>query len=244
VEKTIGQQFMAGSRLVDCQNTQREQKLPPPEIEEPYDLMAKLVKLPEPDLLLDKQVNFLELIELRTTVRQFHQTPLTLSELSYLLWCTQGVKMTMPGSTSIRTVPSAGARHAFETYLYIQKVEGIEPGLYRFLALEHALLPVELSESSKEQLLASFKARPMVENSAVTFMWSAVLARMEYAFGQRAYRYIHIDAGHVCQNLYLAGQTARIGVCAIGAFDDEKLNASLGFTLDKQFVVYGAAIGK
>jgi len=233
---------MIASRNVNCTNTKRDQKLSPPPVELPYDTAAELVQLPEPDLLLDQQVNFLELVELRTTVRQYHETPLTLAELSYLLWCTQGVKMTMPGGTSIRTVPSAGARHALETYLYIQKVEGLQPGLYRFLAVEHALQMVKGFEA--EKLLTAFKARKMVEGSAVTFIWAAVLERMAYAFGPRAYRYLHIDAGHVCQNLYLAAQTIRVGVCAVGAFDDAALNEALAFDGENQFVVYAATTGK
>ena len=244
MDKTIGQAYMAASRCIDCKNTKRDQQLPPPPVELAYDPAAPIVKLPEPDLLLDKQVNFLELIELRTTVRQYHETPLTLTELSYLLWCTQGVKMTMPGGTSIRTVPSAGARHALETYLYIQRVEGLEPGLYRFLALEHALLPVDLSAAAGESLVPAFSGRNMVAGSAVTFIWSAVLERMSYAYGPRAYRYLHLDAGHVCQNLYLAAQTVRVGVCAIGAFDDDGLNAALGFDGENQFAVYAASAGK
>ncbi len=215
-----------------------------PPIQKPYPPEAQLIPLPEPDFLEDRQVSFLELMELRSTVREYSPEPLTMKELSYLLWCTQGVKMVMQGGATKRTVPSAGARNAFETYLYIDKVEGLEPGLYRFLALEHALLPIELGPQVKEKLAAGFNKVNMYNQSAVTFIWAAVLERMEYAFGGRALQYLYIDAGHVCQNLYLAGYTIDVGTCAIGHFNDVEINNLLGLDGDKEFVVYAAHTGK
>ena len=189
-------------------------------------------------------VNFLEVIELRASVRQYSQVPLTIKELSYLLWCTQGVKMGLPKGASKRNVPSAGARHAFETYLFIQNVKGIKPGLYRYLAFEHALLPLRTAEEMGEAFCACFRAQNMTKNNAVTFVWSAVPERMTYLFGSRAYRYLFLDAGHVCQNLYLAAQTVKIGVCALGAYEDDKLNEVLGLDGKNEFAIYGATAGK
>ena len=84
----------------------------------------------------------------------------------------------------------------------------------------------------------------MVTNSAVTFFWTAEIYRMEFRYAERSYRYIHLDAGHVCQNLYLAAESKGCGVCAIAAFDDDELNSALGFDGEKEFVVYIAALGK
>ena len=161
-----------------------------------------------------------------------------------MLWCTQGVKMALENGGTMRTVPSAGARHAFETYLLVHRVEGIPAGLYRFLALGHALLPIANGEEADEALLPCFKAQNMVKNSAVTFLWCADYRRMNHRFGPRSARYIYLDAGHVCQNLYLAAYTHRIGVCAVGAFDDGPLNAALGLDGENDFAVYGATVGK
>lgn len=226
------------------QNTAKLQHLEPPPIQKPYPDGAKLIQLPEPDFLEDHQVSFLELMELRCTIREYADTPLTMKELSYLLWCTQGIKMVLPAGATKRTVPSAGARNALETYLYIDKVEGLEPGLYRFLAVEHALLPVKLGGSVREWLAPAFNKLNMYRNSAVTFIWTAVLERMEYYFGGRALQYIYIDAGHVCQNLYLAAYTIKTGVCAIGHFNDIELNQLLGLDGEAEFAVYAAHVGK
>ena len=123
------------------------------------------------------------------------------------------------------------------TYLYIDKVEGLAPGLYRFLAVEHALLPVRLGEDVKEWLQPGFNKLNMYRASAVTFIWAAVLERMEYYFGGRALQYLYLDAGHVCQNLYLAAYTIDTGVCAIGHFNDEEINQLLGLDGENEFVL-------
>lgn len=218
--------------------------LPPLPFELPYAKDAVLIDLVDPDVLPDAQVNFLEMIEVRSTLRQYDDTKeLSNKELSYLLWCTQGVKMVMQTKT-IRNVPSAGGRNALETFLYIRRVEGIKPGLYRFLPLEHKLLLVSDAEDIEEKICSQFSTVGVANNAAVVFLWTAVYERMDCMFGERAYRYIYLDAGHVCQNLYLAAQTMHIKVCALGAFDDEVLNQNLGFDGENQFVVYGAGVGK
>lgn len=244
MEKSIGAQFMEQSRVADIAGTDKEKGLPLPQPEMPAEGGAQLIQLPEPDLLADQNVNFLELVEVRTTVRRYSAQPLTLKELSYLLWCTQGVKMVSPHGVTMRNVPSAGARHAFETYLFLQNVEGLDAGLYRFLALEHALVPVDLTPEIAPTIIEAFYARPMIEKCAALFIWTAVAQRMTYAYGPRAYRYLHLDAGHVCQNLYLAAHTVQCGTCAIGHYDDEKTNAALGLDGTAQFAIYAATVGK
>lgn len=229
------------------ESARRKNGEPPPAEKQPPE-GAKLLPLPEPELLPDTQVNFLELIELRTTQRKYSGESLNLKELSYLLWCTQGVKMAMPNGGSRRNVPSAGARHAFETYLFVQRVDGLPAGFYRFLAFEHALLPLrELSATTdaREAFLSSFHSRPVVENSAVTFVWAAEPERMLYPYGARGIRYLYLDAGHVCENLYLAAESMRLGACALGAFEDEQLGTALGMDqANGEFAIYGAAVGK
>ena len=216
----------------------------PPPPEKPCPSGADLIALTEPGLLDDVPVNFLEIVELRASVRQYSDVPLTMKELSFLLWCTQGVKMETPQGTTLRNVPSAGARHALETYLLIQRVEGVTPGLYRFLALEHALLPIETGKEALEKLFPCFMGPGMIRGSAVTFLWAAELRRMTCRYGRRSARFIFLDAGHVCQNLYLAAQAVGIGVCAVGAFYDDDLNAALHLSGCDDFVVYGATAGK
>jgi len=241
---TVEQEFLKDTYLKNCLVSKKAQGLPAPEIEKSFPMGTHLIQLPEPELLPDHQVSFLEMMELRSTIRQYSDEALSMKDLSYLLWCTQGVKMSLPGGGSMRTVPSAGARHALETYLYIQRVEGLDAGLYRFLPLEHALILLKPAETIETALLSGFKAAPMVKASAVTFMWGARLEAMTYAFDKRAYRYLFLDAGHVCQNLYLAAYTLNAGVCAVGAFYDAEINAALSLDGSNEFIVYAATVGK
>jgi SagB-type dehydrogenase family enzyme len=83
-----------------------------------------------------------------------------------------------------------------------------------------------------------------VTTSAVTFIWAAVPYRTVWRYSERSYRYLYLDAGHVCQNLYLAAESIHCGVCAIGAFDDDGVDALLGFTPPESFVIYLASLGR
>lgn len=242
-EYTIEEQFLVDTAFFDAMLSKQEGAVPPLP-EKSVAAGTKIIPLAEPELFPDIEVNFLELVELRTSVRQYSKVPVTYKELSYLLWCTQGVKMGLPDCASKRNVPSAGARHPFETYLYIQNVEGLSPGLYRYLAFEHALLPMKTEAEAGEVFCSAFRPRNMIDSNAVTFVWSAVIERMTYRFGARAYRYVFLDAGHVCQNLYLAAQTVKIGVCGIGEFYEDKLHPILGIDGKKEFAVYAASVGK
>ena len=161
-----------------------------------------------------------------------------------MLWCTQGVREVPHGTTTFRTVPSAGARHALETYLLVNNIVDVPPGLYRFLAVEHNLTEVISDLSIVNQLTRACLGQRMVSTSAVTFFWVAIPRRMTQRYGQRGYRYLFLDAGHVCQNLYLAAECIGCGVCAIAAYDDDDLNAILDLDGEQQFVIYLATLGK
>jgi SagB-type dehydrogenase family enzyme len=160
------------------------------------------------------------------------------------LWCTQGVKDTIDTYATLRTVPSAGARHAFETVLLVNNVVGLEPGLYRYLAISHQLLKITTEAGLADQLTDACWEQTQIKTSAVTFFWVAVVYRMAWRYVERGYRYLHLDAGHVCQNLYLSAEAIGAGVCAIAAFQDEQLNELLDLDGAEQFVVYLATVGK
>ena len=119
-----------------------------------------------------------------------------------------------------------------------------QPGLYRFLALEHKLVAVDLAPGLAAAVAKACWDQAMVARCAVTFIWVAVAERMTWRYGQRGYRYMHLDAGHVCQNLYLAAESIGGGVCAIAAFSDEDMSRLLGLDGEEQFVIYVATMGK
>ena len=242
--KEIGHEFMIQTRYENMKQSDQANKVIQPALEAAYDEKSKIIDLPMPEEIPPITIDLMAVIELRTSVREYQNMPISLLELSYLLWCTQGVKQVLGNKATLRTVPSAGARHAFETYLLIHNVEGVKPGLYRFLAMEHKLIEVNLAENISEEIIKACLEQSFIAKSAVTFLWTAQANRMTWRYGERGYRYLHLDAGHVCQNLYLSAQVIGCGVCAIAAFDDEYMNAVIGLDGEEQFVVYVAALGK
>ena len=177
----------------------------------------------------------------RESRRSFSQQPLTLEELSYLLWSTQGVRKTTE-KASFRTVPSGGARHPLETYLFVQRVEGLEKGLYRYLPFDHALCVVERSEEFEGKLDEVLLKHHF--GGAVDFVWTAIPYRCEWKYQWESLRLILLDAGHVCGHLYLACEDIGCGTCAVGAYDQNMLDSLLGVDGEEEFAVYAAPVGK
>lgn len=242
---TTGFDFMKATRSEALSPSPQDQGVPQPPLELPVPADIPLIPLPAPNGLSIPTIDLRTAIENRRSVRKYSkEAPLTLAELSYLLWLTQGVKEITRRPATLRTVPSAGARHAFETYLLINQVEGLNPGLYRFAASQHALIAQESSKEIREEVTLACLDQNQVRTSAVTFLWTAVVERMTWRYVERGYRYLHLDAGHVCQNLYLAAEAIGCGVCAIAAFDDDELNKVLELDGENQFVIYLASVGK
>lgn len=241
----IGALFMEKTRHEYLTVSDQQQGLPQPALQLAVDETALLIDLPAPDTVQVEAMDLRQAIERRVSVRRYAAQALSMPELSYLLWCTQGVKEVRPdGYCLLRTVPSAGARHAFETYLLVNHVDGLRPGLYRFLSIEHKLLEVDLAPGIAHRITRACLGQRFVQTAAVTFIWVAVVYRMAWRYGQRGYRYLHLDAGHVCQNLYLAAQAVGCGVCAIAAFDDQDLSQIMGVDGQEQFPIYLATVGK
>ena len=240
----IGKEFMEKTKYHYLAQSDQMKGLPQPPLELEYDKTKTFIDLPKPQEIEVSNISLREAIENRRSIRRYSQKPLTMDELSYLLWCTQGVKEVAQGHATFRTVPSAGARHAFETYLLLNNVEDLQPGIYRFLAIEHKLLEVNTGSDVADRAVEGCLGQRFVKTSAVTFIWTAVAYRMKWRYGERGYRYMHLDVGHVCQNLYLSAASIDCGVCAIAAFSDDDMNRLLHLDGENQFVIYIATVGK
>lgn len=180
----------------------------------------------------------------RESLRSFGPGAVSLGELSWLLWACQGVRDIPGGRITLRTVPSAGARHALETFVTVNRVDGLAPGLYRYLALSHSIETIQSGGASAKALKKACLDQEMVTSCAVFFSWAAVPDRMTYRYSERGYRYLFLDAGHACQNLCLAAEGVGCGACAIGAFDDTAADQCLGLDGESAFFIYAAAVGK
>ena len=199
-----------------------------------------------------KNINYLDLLNGRSSKRNYHEEAITIEELSFLLWATQGVKQVVgkQRKATMRTVPSAGARHPLETYLFVNNVKGLEEGLYHYLALEHKLEYLGYLEDQVNRVSAAFSGQTFFANAAVGFVWSVIPYRTEWRYCTDAQKYGLLDAGHVCQNLYLASEAIGCGTCAIGAYDQAMADELFGFdsspsySNENEFVIYAAAVGK
>lgn len=180
----------------------------------------------------------------RESVRSYSDASLSLEELAALLWAVQGVRRVAGPGTALRTVPSAGARHAFETYLAVSRVDGLQAGLYRFLPFEEQLAQIYLSPDIAALAGEACRRQGCVGRAAVNFFWTAVPSRMEWRYDLAAHKAIALDAGHVGQNLYLAAEAMGLGVCAIAAYVQEKCDALLHVDGTEEFTLYIAAVGK
>lgn len=157
---------------------------------------------------------------------------------------TRGKKIVNNGYATFRTVPSAGARHALESYIAIFNVDGLEKGIYRYLALEHKLVLISKVDNLEEKLSKACLNQAFVSKSALAFIWTTIPYRMEWRYSTASGKLIAIDAGHVCQNLYLAAESINAGVCAIAAYDQSELDSLLNIDGKDEFSVYVAAVGK
>jgi len=221
-------------------------KVPYPPLQKPLpEGEVVLIDLPKPNADLMHKPGFHRLLLERQSRRKFTKESLSLDELSYLLWATQGVIVKLgQGYASRRPVPSGGARHAFETYLAINRVEDLEPGIYRYLPFSHQLYFQEPAQNLPALLTEANLGQKFVGNAAAVFAWSCIPYRAEWRYMGHSHKNLLLDAGHVCQNLYLAVEALGLGTCAIGAYDQAGMDALLELDGEDEYIIYLAPVGK
>ena len=230
---------------IDFSQTDQSRAIQPPPIEKPFAADARRVELVSPGRWTGVgKVDFESAVRNRRSHRSLKKRPLTLEELSFLLWATQGIREQLASGTALRTVPSAGARHALETYLCVFNVEGVDAGFYRYLPLEHQLLFEFQEKRAAKRISQAALGQSFVAKSAVTFIWTTIPYRMEWRYDLAAHKVIALDAGHVCQNLYLACEAIGAGTCAIAAYHQELMDQLLRVDGEDEFTLYLAPVGK
>ena len=202
------------------------------------------IELPRNFEDLEKKDDLLALIRDRRSTRVYTQEDMSLLQLSFLLWATQGVKGRRGKSyATLRTVPSGGARHEFETYLMVRKVEGLQPGAYHYLPMEHRLEFLRSFDELDQTITATVSGQSWAAKANVVFYWSMVSYRAEWRYGIYSHRVALIDSGHVAQNLYLACTGIGLGTCAIASLSHETCCETFGLDGDDEFVFYCAPVG-
>ena len=229
---------------VDWYNTPQSHGEPPPPVQKQVADGTVIVPLPPPDASQVPPCDLADAIARRASRRRFVRDPLGIDELAFLLWCTQGVRARLHEAAVLRTVPSAGCRHPFETYLAVLNVEGLAPGIYRYLPLDHALVLEQTPDHLPARIAAAVRGQHFAAQAAVTFIWTAIPRRTEWRYAEASCKVIALDAGHVCQNLYLACEAIDAGTCAIAAYNQGLCDDLVGVDGIEEFVVYLAPVGK
>lgn len=239
---------------LDVDSTPQSRGVPAPALVQPVPADAPRVQLPDPVATGLGDKSFRDITASRRSRRRYLAQPLSLEELSFLLWASAGIKV-VKRDNAFRTVPSGGCRHPFETMLYIRRVTGLQPGLYRFLPVEHALAllkPAAIVSGADQTKNGWLDLDAVMDdglaqqlwNCAAMFIWTVVPYRTEWRYTIAAAKTMLLDAGHVCQALYGACEALGLGTCAQAAYDQQKLDVALGVDGVDEFAVYVASVGR
>lgn len=188
----------------------------PDEAEVEREEVERVVNLPSPET--EGEMSVEKAIAQRRSIRSYSEKPLTLEQVSQLLWSAQGI--TGPGGEK-RAAPSAGMTYPLELYLVAgsEEVQGLDNGLYHYIPEGHELEKVLTGDLRKELADAALD-QAWVEEAPVDIVVTAVYSRTTSRYGERGRRYVHMEAGHVGQNLYLQSESLGLGMVVVGAFDD------------------------
>ena len=195
----------------------------------------ELILLPKD--FLKGRLSVFDAIETRRSIRDYSEEPITMKELSTLLYTTQGI--TQKGR---RAAPSAGALYPIETYIIVNNVQELAKGLYHYVPGEHALRVVKSGDFGAIMRAMSL-GQSSLEKAAVDFVWTAVFKRTTSKYDERGIMYIYMEAGHISENLYLQANSLGLGVVAIGAFDNNAVNEFIGVDGEEEAVIYINSVG-
>ena len=201
---------------------------------------APQVALPVPRL--DGGLPTEEAINRRRSTREYSGEPMTLDELSRVLFLMGGINSERWGN-QLRTAPSSGALYPIEAYAVAHDVTGLEPGVYHYGVKDHSLTQVRGGDLRDEVVSQGLSQQFLGQCNVVLFL-TAIFQRMRFKYRDRTYRYGLLEAGHLGQNIYLAATSMGLGACAIGAFMDDEINAMLGVDGEEEAAVYMLAVGK
>lgn len=188
---------------------------------QPDERKKYMVPLPQPRLSGDVSVE--RALYERRSVRSYSNDPLTIEDVSQLLWAAQGITT----ANGFRTVPSAGALYPLEVYVVVGEVKYLRAGIYHYIPDKHTL---ELHQPGDKRLELSSAAlgQSCVKNGAVSIVFSAIFDRITKKYGERGIRYTYIEVGHASQNIYLQVISLNLGTVSVGAFRDEQVKRVIG----------------
>lgn len=200
------------------------------------DTSSGTIRLPLP--VYNSKTSIEETLHERRSIRNYKDAPITLSDLSQLLWAAQGIS----GTEGRRTVPSAGALYPLEVSVVAGNVSGLHAGIYVYRPKGHELLKVADGDR-RDEVSKAARGQPAIRTASAVLVISAVFERTTVKYGERGNRYVHMEAGHAAQNIYLQAVSLNLGTVAIGAFDDDRMKKAANLTIREQ-PLYIMPVGK
>jgi SagB-type dehydrogenase family enzyme len=186
---------------------------------------ASVIPLPDPDR--EGVLPVESALQQRRSVRELSSASLSLQQVAQLLWSAQGITH----DEGLRTAPSAGALYPLEVYLVAGAVQQLPAGIYHYDPRRHALHALQQGDL-RTRLAAAAMHQEYVEEAPAVLVITGIYARTEGKYGARAQRYVHLEAGHVTQNIYLQATSLKLGTVYVGAFDDAAVQQVLGLPAD------------
>lgn len=180
-----------------------------------------MVQLPAP--AGDSDISIEKALRERRSIRDYRSEPLTLSEISQLLWAAQGIT----ASGFYRAAPSAGALYPIEIYVIAGGVEDLAEGIYRYSPKKH-LLTLERNDDCRRDLCKAALMQDCIRYAPCSIVIAAVYERTTGKYGDRGIRYVHMEVGHVAENISLQAVSLNIGTVIIGAFSDDQVKRAIG----------------
>lgn len=177
----------------------------------------------------------------RRSIRDFSKKPLSKEHLSYLIWASTGIQRKERGF-EYRTAPSAGALYPIETYVVINNVKNIAQGVYHYNIESNHLEEIKKGDYRSAIAEAALN-QPMCYHAAAVFIWTAIFNRSKCKYGQRAYRYIYLDAGHIAENLALSATSINLGTCQVAALYDDEVNQIIDIDGITESTIYLSVVG-
>jgi SagB-type dehydrogenase family enzyme len=194
------------------------------------------IKLPHPEY--SSNISIENALFERRSIRNYKDEPLTLAEVSQLLWAAQGIT----NERGFRTSPSAGALYPLELYVVIGNVEGISEGIYRYNPEEHELIRI-VNGDKRAELCDAALGQSWIKEGAISIVFSAVYERTTKKYGGRGIRYVHMELGHAAQNVYLQAVSLNLGTTVVGAFNDEEVKKIIKMA-DEEHPLYIMPVGR
>src|SRR3990167_1310363 len=207
-------------------------------IETPTTQIISRLKIKLPDPVYSSKISIEEALKRRRSAREYNNEPITLHQISQLLWAAQGI--TSPNG--FRTAPSAGALYPLHVYLGSANVKDLPSGIYRYLPTEHSLELLTTGDLRAPLAVAAFD-QSSIKTAAAAIVIAAVYPRTTNKYGDRGSRFVAMEAGHASQNIYLQAVSLKLETVAVGGFDDVIVKKIMNLPSD-QSPLYIMPIGR